>query len=724
MTKRFSFFLLLLPFILSAQKQQITLEEIWNGAFREQYLESYQPMKGDLYSLLNYNRDTKSTSIDIYDYATLEKKALLLDSKNLIDIPYFDSYLFNETETHILISTQSASIYRRSKKAIYYLYEINTKNISKIDEAFIQEPRFSKDSKKIAYIKTNNLFVKTIETNEIQQVTSDGLANNIINGITDWVYEEEFAFVKAYEWSLDSKKIAFLKFNETEVPSYSMDVTGQELYPTSNRFKYPKAGEKNAEVSLHIADLNTNSIQKISLGDFEYIPFLKWTHKNNKIAVVTLNRHQNNLNLFTVDTKSNTTTLLLEEKDSRYIDVEKISELTFLNDNSFIWQSEKSGFNHLYHYSSDGKLKNQMTKGKWEVTNFYGIDLKEKTLFYQSVEDGSINKTIYKIDLDGKNKKRISKATGTSNADFSKEKNFAIINHSDSNTPTTYNLYSSKKLSKEILNNNSLLEKLDNYSYSKKEFSEITTKEGVFNMWTLKPANFDSLKKYPLLIVQYSGPGSQRVSNSWNNYNDYWFQMLAQKGYVIACIDVRGTGYKGADFKKSTYKELGKYETIDLIAATKKLRNLPYIETNAIGIWGWSYGGFMATNCLLKGNDVFDTAIAVAPVTSWEYYDTIYTERHMQTPQENPEGYQNNSPLFFADQLKGNYLIVHGSSDDNVHLQNTYQMSNALIQANKPFEQAIYPDRTHSIYRGKNTRLHLYTKMTNYLDTHLKNQQN
>lgn len=721
MLKISPFILVFFPLILSAQKKQITLKEIWNGDFREHHLKSYHPMKGDYYSLLNYNEETKSTSIDVYNYATLEKTSSLLDSKDLESIPSFDSYSFNTTETHILISTETKPIYRHSKKAVYYLYEISTKHISKIDEDFIQEPQFSNDSKKIAYIKENNLYVKTIENNTVQQITFDGVQNKVINGITDWVYEEEFSFVKAYEWSLDSEKIAFLKFNEAEVPTFSMSITGQKLYPTALNFKYPKAGEKNATVSLHIADLNSKDVQKISLGDYEYIPFIKWTHQKNKVAVVTLNRHQNNLNLYTVDSDDNTATTLLEEKSNTYIDITKINELSFLEDDSFIWQSEKSGYNHLYHYTSKGILKKQLTKGNWEVTNFYGADAKEKTVFFQSVEDGSIHKTIYKIDLDGKNKKRISKATGTSTIHFSSDKNYAIINHSDSKTPTSYSLYTVGKPNKEIKNNNFLLEKLNNYVYSQKEFSEITTGNGTFNAWTLKPANFDATKKYPLLIVQYSGPGSQTVSNSWNSYNDYWYQMLAQKGYIITAIDVRGTGFKGADFKKATYKELGKHETIDLIEAAKKLRELPYIDQNSVGIWGWSYGGFMATNCLLKGNDVFTTAIAVAPVTSWEYYDTVYTERYMQTPQENPDGYKKNSPLYFADQLEGNYLIIHGSGDDNVHIQNTYQMSNALIKANKPFDQAIYPDRTHGIYRGRNTRLHLFTKMTNYLDTYLKN---
>lgn len=716
----FRLLLLFLPFVLTAQKKQITLQEIWQGAFMQEYLDAYHPMKGDRYSLLNYNRSTRSTTVDIYTYASLEKTATIVDSRNLSNISYFDSYIFNESETHLLLSSQTESIYRSSKKANYYIYEIASKKLTKLDAEKVQEPQFSTDGKKIAFVKANNIFVKNLETNTTQQITIDGAYNKIINGITDWVYEEEFSFVKAYEWSLDSKKIAFLKFNETQVPTFSMSMTGKNLYPSIHNFKYPKAGEKNAEVSLHIADLKSKSIQKIDLGDYAYIPYLKWTHKTSEVATVTLNRHQNNVKLHTVNTQNQTSTLLLEENNSTYIVVEKLSELTFLKDNSFIYQSEKSGFNHLYHYSSKGKLKKQITTGNWEVTRFYGADSKEKTIFYQSVEDGSIHKTLYKIDINGKNKRRISKATGTSDAEFNVEKNFAIINHSDANTPLSYTLYNSTGETKEILNNNYLLKKLANYFYSPKNFSTLTTKEGTFNTWTLKPENFDVSKKYPLLIVQYSGPGSQTVSNSWNSYNDYWYQMLAQKGYIVVGIDVRGTGFKGAAFKKVTYKELGKYETIDLIASAKKLRDLPYINEDAIGIWGWSYGGFMSTNCLLKGNDVFTTAIAVAPVTSWEYYDSIYTERYMQTPQENPNGYKNNSPLYFANQLKGNYLIVHGTGDDNVHIQNTYQMSNALIKENKQFDQAIYPDRTHGIYKGNNTRLHLFNKMTNYLEQHLK----
>lgn len=709
-----------IPTLLSSQKQQITLEEIWKGTFREEYLQSYQPMNNNKYSLLGVNYATKSTAIDVYDYATLEKTETIIDSKNLNDIAYFDDYSFNDNETKILLSTNSESIYRHSTQAIYYVYDRAAKKTVLVDKAPIQEPTFSNDSKRIAYVKGNNMFIKDLESNTTTPITTDGKINFTINGIADWVYEEEFSYVKAFAWSTNSDKIAYLKFDESEVPFFSMDIVGNELYPSQHTFKYPKAGEKNSKVTLHIYDLNSKTTETVALGDYEYIPHITWTSENDKLAVVTLNRLQNHLTLFSVDTKDNSTAILLEEKDAAYVDVININNLTFLKDNSFIWQSEKDGFNHLYHYNASGKLKKQITKGSWEVTKFYGINTKSKTLFYQSAEDGSTNRTIYKIGLNGKYKKRLSAASGTNDADFSKDKNYFILNHSDAKTPTSYHLYSAKKHLKEITNNDILLEKLSNYQLSEKVFSEIKTQNGSFNMWMLKPADFNPEKKYPLLMVQYSGPGSQEVANTWHSYNDYWFQYLAQKGYVIACVDGRGTGYKGAAFKKVTYKELGKYETIDQIEVAKELGKLPYINTDKIGIWGWSFGGFMATNCLLKGNDVFNTAIAVAPVTSWRFYDTVYTERYMGIPQDNPSGYDDNSPLFHAEKLKGNYLIVHGTGDDNVHVQNAYQMTNALIRENKPFDQAIYPDRAHGIYRGQNTRLHLFTKMSKFLDQHLK----
>ena len=394
--------------------------------------------------------------------------------------------------------------------------------------------------------------------------------------------------------------------------------------------------------------------------------------------------------------------------------------LTFLKDNSFIWTSEADGYNHIYHYSKGGKLINQVTKGPWEVTNYYGYDEKNNTVFYQSVENGSINRDVYSIKIDGKNKKRLTQNEGTNAADFSADFSYFINTFSSASKAPEYTLHTAKngKLVKVIKENSALERNLEAYHLPKKEFSTIAVNGNDLNMWMIKPNNFDASKTYPLFMFQYSGPGSQSVKNTWNSANDYWYYLLAQKGYIVACVDGRGTGFKGADFKKVTQNELGKYEVEDQIQAAKQLGALNYIDQDRMGIWGWSYGGFMSSNALFKGNDVFKMAIAVAPVTSWRYYDSIYTERYMTTPQENPSGYDENSPIFHVDKLKGNFLLIHGSADDNVHVQNTMQMVEALVQANKQFEWMIYPDKNHGIYGG-NTRLHLYTKMTNYIKENL-----
>ena len=702
----------------NAQKKEIVIEEIWDGTFRTERMNSLNSMNGNFYTLQNFNRESQSTSVDKYSYATLEKVETIVDSKDLIDLKYFESYTFNSNETKLILGVDEEPIYRHSSLGVFYVYDIASKSLQLIDEEKIQEPTFSPDSKKVAYAKNNNLFVKNLETNDVIQITFDGKKNNIINGICDWVYEEEFAFVRAFEWSNDSKNIAFLRFDETEVPTYSMDIVGTALYPSQQVFKYPKAGEKNAVVTLHIYNVEAIKTSKINIGEYEYIPRIKWTNDATILCATTLNRHQNNLELYFINTTDFTSKVVLNETDNAYIDIH--DNLTFLEDNSFIWTSEKDGFNHIYYYSKEGKLINPVTKGNWEVTNFYGVNEKTNTIYYQSVEDGSINRTIYSIKLNGKNKKRLTNTSGTNEASFSKNLNYFINTFSDANTPPIYTLYDGDgNLLKEVLNNNKLSKNLENYKLAKKEFFTLSTKNGDFNAWILKPTNFDSNKEYPLFMTQYSGPGSQSVSNSWNGANDYWYQHLTDQGYIVVCVDGRGTGFKGADFKKVTYKELGKYEVLDQIEAAKELGKRSYIDSNEIGIWGWSYGGFMSSNCLLKGNDVFKMAIAVAPVTSWRFYDSVYTERYMQTPQENPSGYDENSPLNFANLLNGKFLLVHGSGDDNVHFQNSMRMSNALIEANKPFDQAIYPDRTHGIYRGKNTRLHLYNKMTTFIKENL-----
>ncbi|MGB6269331.1 MAG: S9 family peptidase, partial [Olleya sp.] len=584
-----------------------------------------------------------------------------------------------------------------------------------------QEPTFSPDGKKIAYGLNNNLYVKNLITGETKQFTFDGEKNKVINGITDWVYEEEFAFVRAFDWNADSNKIAFIRFDETDVPEFSMDVYGKELYQTQTVFKYPKAGEKNAEVSLHIYDLDTNKTQDVKVNkeykDF-YIPRIKWSSAPNMLSAQYLNRHQNQLDLWMIDADENKSYLVLEEKDKAYIDV--TDNLTFLKDKSFIWTSEKDGYNHIYHYSKKGKLINQVTKGNWEVTDYYGYDDKTDRIFYQSVENGSINRDVYAIKLNGTGKQRLTQKEGTNNADFSADFSLFINTFSNATTPYLYTLNDAKtgQVLKSIKDNSALKTTLNDYQLSKKEFSTISINGNDLNMWMIKPANFDATKQYPLFMYQYSGPGSQQVANRWNSANDYWYQMLAQQGYIVVCVDGRGTGLKGADFKKVTQNELGKYEVEDQIDAAKLLAARSYIDSSRIGIWGWSYGGFMSSNALFKGNDVFKMAIAVAPVTSWRFYDSIYTERYMTTPQENASGYDENSPINHVDKLEGDFLLIHGTGDDNVHVQNTMRMIEALIQANKQFEWMIYPDKNHGIYGG-NTRLHLYTKMTKFINDKL-----
>ncbi len=710
---------------LTAQQKNITLEDIWkpgSNVFRIERLDVLHSMNnGKEYAVLNYDGQNKVSTVDVYDYKSGEKVRTLLNSKDLKGIDYVISYEFNKDESKILFSTELKQIYRRSSLGTYYVYDVKTKNFSLVSTNKIQEPTFSNDGSKMAYGFQNNLYIKDLNSGETQQITTDGKNNSIINGITDWVYEEEFAFVRAFEWSLNGDKLAYIKFDETEVPEFTMDVYGQNLYPYPDTFKYPKAGENNSKVSLQLYDLSSGKTSEVDLSKYNsyYIPRLLWTQDNNQLSVQLTNRHQNILDLVFVDASNNTSKLILEEKDAAYVDV--TDNLTFLNNNSFFWTSEKDGWNHIYQYDKDGKLLNQVTKGPWEVTAYYGFDQNTGRVYYQSTENGSINRDVYSILPSGKNKVRLSQKTGTNDADFSADYTYYIGSFSDVNTPYLFTLNEAKtgKIIREIKNNNNLKNRLASYKISPKEFSTININGEDLNMYMIKPLDFDETKQYPLFLYQYSGPGSQNVSNSWMGSNDWWHQMLAnEEQIIIACVDGRGTGFKGRDFKKMTQKEMGKYEVQDQIAIAKKLSELPYIDASRTGIWGWSYGGFMSSNCLFQGADTFEMAIAVAPVTSWRFYDSIYTERYMQTPQENPSGYDNNSPISHVDKLKGKFLLVHGSADDNVHVQNTMRLIEALVQANKQFDWRIYPDKNHGIYGG-NTRLHLYTLMTDFIKKNL-----
>lgn len=712
--------LFLLFSTISFAQKNITLEEIWGGTFQQERLQSLRSLNnGEEYVVQNSDRNTKVVSVDVYSYTTGEKTRTLISTANIDGLDNFQSYELSADESKAILSTNIEQIYRRSSRGIYYIYDLQSKNLTKVSDHKIQEPTLSPNGKMVGFVFDNNIFVKNLISGETLQLTQDGKINSIINGITDWVYEEEFAFVRAFDWNVDSNRIAYLKFDESEVPEFSMDLYKKALYPTQEVFKYPKAGEKNADVSLHVYNLDTKVTTDVNLGKaYEYLPRIEWTKKADILSVQAMNRYQNNLDLIFYNAANNTAKVVLNETDKAYIDI--TDNLTFLNDNSFIWTSEKDNWNHIYHYGKEGNLINQVTKGDWDVTDYYGFDQNTGRIYFQSTERGSINRDVYSIKMNGKNKVKLSQEIGINSADFSSDFSNFINSYTSAATPYEFTLVDAKtgKKIRDIKDNSKLVEQLKPYQLSDKEFSTINVNGNDLNMWMIKPRDFDPNKQYPLFMYQYSGPGSQQVANRFLGANDYWFQMLAQQGYIIACVDGRGTGYKGSNFKKITQKELGKLEVEDQIQAAKQLGSESYIDANRIGIWGWSYGGFMSSNCLFKGNDTFTMAIAVAPVTSWRFYDSIYTERYMTTPQENASGYDDNSPINHVDKLKGDFLLVHGSADDNVHVQNTMKMIEALVQANKQFDWAIYPDKNHGIYGG-NTRLHLYTKMTNFIKENL-----
>ena len=709
-------FILLFFNLIGAQDLSLDLGELMEGKYDPNRLEAVRSMRnGEYYTVLEEDKTSNTNSLVSYAYSNTLERKVLIDSNRFPEKNKFSGYIFSNDEQKILLETLTDNIYRRSKQAIYLIYDIKTNSLEKLFDQKVQEPLFSPDGLKVAYVYRRNLFIKNLELDIVKQITYDG-DYQTINGITDWVYEEEFGFVRAFDWSQDSNQIVYMRFDESNVPIFSMDVYGNQTYPFPYMFRYPKAGEENSKIELII--YNTSSQTKETI-DFEnetpyYIPRIQFIGGRHSLIIQTLNRHQNKLKLWRWNTKKKNLQLLLTEIDEAYVSIN--DDLKFIEDDRFLWTSEKDGYKHIYHFDKDGKLINQVTQGDWEVTTIYNYNPKSKEIYFQSVEGSSIERGIYAIDISGRGKRKLQPTHGFNDATFSTNNSYYIHSYSDELTPPIYTLYETRKNRpiRQLMNNKSLIEKLESYNFSEKEFSTIQINGSELNMWMIKPADFDANKKYPLLMFQYSGPGSQQVSNRWGDSRTLWHKDLANQGFIIACVDGTGTGYKGSKFKKSTYLNLVKYESLDQIAAAKTLGELPYVDHNRIGIWGWSFGGHMATHCLLTGNDIFSFAIAVAPVTNWRFYDTIYTERFMRTPQENPEGYDLNSPINYADQLKGDFLIIHGSGDDNVHVQNTMRMVEALIQADKQFEWMIYPDKNHGI-SGGNTRKHLYTKMTNFI---------
>lgn len=701
-------FSILLFSISQAQQKQITVEDIYTGKFRLKYADEVRSLSSGKEFTLLVNENSM-WSIDVFDYKTFEKTRTIFKRQEQID-----SYGFSPSQSKLILGANTSYIYRHSNTADYIVYDLKTKQTTQVGQQ-IQEPIFSPDETKVAYASSNNLYIKDLVSGKVEQITFDGQKNKIINGISDWVYEEEFSLVRMFDFSSDGSKIAYVKFDESNVPEYSMDIYAQRLYPEKYTFKYPKAGENNSVVSLWIYDLNTKQTKQVDLGNPHYIPRISWTFDKDILSIRTLNRHQNQMEMLYYNAKTQKTSSVYKETNNTYVDIEG-QKLLILKDNSFIISSEKSNNTHLYHYDRNGRLKKQITSGVWDVTELYGYDPKAKRVYFQSTEGSQINREIYSISVDGKKKIKISKAEGTNDAEFSSDFSFVLLYHQSSVKAPSVGVYDTSKgnMLKEIVNNDNVASLLDQYTKSRKEFSKVKINGNMLNMWILKPQDFSENKKYPVLMYQYSGPGSQSVKNKWLSSDDYWYLSLTQKGYIVVCVDGRGTGFNGADFKKVTQLNLGKYETEDQISVAKHLATLPYVDKNRIGIWGWSFGGFTSSNCILKGADVFKMAIAVAPVTSWRFYDTIYTERYMKTPQENPSGYDDNSPINFAQNLRGKYLLIHGTADDNVHFQNAMILTQKLVEHNKPFEMAVYPDKNHGIYGGK-TRIQLFEKMTNFI---------
>jgi dipeptidyl-peptidase-4 len=675
--------------------------------------------------------ESRGSKLVLRSYETGDTVKTLLDLKELKNdkITTFSEYSFDQDESKVLLVTGQEAIYRRSFTANYYIYDFTGKTLKPVSENGRQQlATFSPDGTKVAFVRQNNLFYTDLSTGKEIQITEDGKFNFVINGAPDWVYEEEFEFSQAYEWSPDSKTLAWIRFDESLVPEFSMSMfQGAEpsldenkLYPHCTSFKYPKAGEVNSIVSVHTYNLADGSKQIMDIGKETdiYIPRIRWTKDPSKLSIFRLNRHQNHFEILYANPATGATQVIYTEDNKYYIDEKNFDDIQFLDDNKhFILRSERDGWDHLFLYTNDGKLEDTITKGNYDVLDYAGCDVKNKMVYYIASEVLPYQREVYCIKWDGSGKRKLSEKAGINSFRNSEGFRFYTITWSNSSTPSLTTLYNAKgKVVRVLDDSKALINKLKEYRFNTKEFFSFTTSEGVkLYGWMVKPPDFDSTKKYPVFMTQYSGPNSQSALDRWELD---WENYMAQLGYMIACVDGRGTGARGEEFRKMTYMQLGKYETIDQVEAAKYLGTLPFIDASRIGIWGWSFGAYISSSCMVKGNGVFKAAIAVAPVTNWRYYDNIYTERFMRTPQENPDGYDQNSPLNFADKFKGKLLLCHGMADDNVHVQNTIEFSERLVQANKQFEMQLYPNRNHGIYGG-NTSYHLYTRMTEFLINNL-----
>ncbi len=713
---------------LFAQKKLSLADFNQNYTFQEKTVQGLHSSANGLY----YTTLEDGKRIVKYSYKDGKKVETVFDLDQLENaaISHFSAYSFSDDETKILLTTEREQIYRHTFSANYYVWNSVTEELAPLSEkGKQQEATFSPNGERVAFVRDNNIFIKTLRFGTENQVTNDGQKNAIINGVPDWVYEEEFAFSKAFAWSPDSKFLAYIRFDETAVKEYSMkmfqgkspSLKENASYPGEYTYKYPKAGEQNSLISVFSYDLKSKTKIEVDLGEETdiYVPRLKWTADANDLAVFRLNRRQNKIDVLFANPHTGDSRLFFTEKNDRYIGENFLDDFIFLPDNDyFVVNSERDGFSHLYLYDRQGFEVRQLTQGEYDVTDFYGFDSKKKIFYYQAAKKSPMQREVYYVSLDKKKQGTLSPKEGTNKAVFSSGFQYFINEYTSLDTPKTFSLYDNKgSLVRVLEDNKALNEKLSEYTISSKSFFNFETSEGVsLNGWMIKPVNFNESKQYPVVMTQYSGPNSQQVLDRWSVS---WYNYLAQEGFLVVCVDSRGTGARGQDFRKVTYMQLGKYESDDQVEAARYLTTLPYVDKNNISIWGWSYGGFMTLLSMEKGGDLFKAGVAIAPVANFKFYDTVYTERFMRTPLENPDGYEDNAPLNHPEGITGRLLLIHGSADDNVHLQNTMEMAEALVQANVQFDMAIYTNRNHGIYGG-NTRMHLYQRVTDFLKNQLQ----
>jgi dipeptidyl-peptidase-4 len=717
-------------FVYAQNNQKITLDDLFiKGTFYTQSFDGMNSMNdGEHYTTLN----NMGTRIIKHSYKTGEEVDVIFDITKIQNAPIsaFQDYELSADETKILLITNTQAKHRHSYSAQYYVWNSVTKELTALSEKKAQQlATFSPDGDRVAFVSGNNIFIKNLRFGSESQITTDGEKDKIINGTSDWVYEEEFGLSKAFWWSPDSKFLAYLRFDESEVAEYSLtmfagavpELVDNKLYPDIKTIKYPKAGEKNPDVKAMVYDIASRTSIAVNIEvekDF-YIPRLNWAPNSNDLVVMRLNRLQNILDIFYANPYTGDTRPLITEKNNRYISSNFFDDFTFLDDGKFVVNSERNGWSHLYLYDKQGFELGQITKGNFDVTDFYGYDATKKVFYYQAAAESPLRREIYFISSDLKTTGKISTLTGTNSVVFSKNYKYYVNYYSNNTTPTLITLHENNKGKQiRVLQDNTVLKNtVKNFNVPKKEFFTFKTHEGIeLNGYMMKPSNFDASKKYPVLMTQYSGPNSQEVTDSWKNVG--WEEYIAQEGFIVACVDPRGTAARGEDFRKATYMQLGKYESDDQIEAAKYLGTLPFVDKNKIAIFGWSYGGFVVCMSMEKGGEIFKAGISVAPVTDWRFYDTIYAERFMRTPNENKEGYEENSLIENAGNIKGRLLIVHGLADDNVHAQNTFEFTERLVQAGIQFDMAIYTNRNHNI-NGGNTTMHLYKRMTDFLKIQL-----